>query len=371
MNPEYDIHEQIDLYLDNKLSGEALSLFNSKLANDVDLQEMVEAQKMANEIIFDNEMIRLKDRMREDLSNDGTSGKSNLNKIIISSLLIISASVGGYVYLSSDSQQSKGKLLTDQKETDYNAANSVVSEDNSKDKNEFFRKPSSKEKLSVVLEDTTKENFSNGTPENLLSDINNSGENSSENQITKPEIKENLKEENNKYNCNEIKIDGIAKVNVGFNTNEGTIIIDKKTVRGGKAPYLFSIDKETFTASSQFEYVQEGTYTIYIKDHNNCICSLSKPVVVKSETPTKEIDDVFSPINGDRWKFPLGQHSEGSINIFNKGGSLVYNANIVGGYPAEWDGRDVLGNELGTGNYYFIINFTQNEMVRGHITIVR
>lgn len=362
MNPEYELYEQIDQYLSNNLSQEELTFFKSKMAMDKSLQEMVEAQKLANEIIIDNEMIRLKERMQEDLGKGGNPGEASHFKIIVSTVLIVSVSVASYVYFSPN-KLNKGQVKNSLKKVENIKAKerhiNIVNKksDNStqlsepdelvkRSNQDYFLEPTENKEIVTVKEgDTTQTSFM----------TNNNG---------------TVVIENNKINCDNIKIIANTNVEYGFNKTEATISIDKKSIQGGVAPYLFSLDKESFISSSKFENVKEGVYSVYIQDHNNCICVL-QPVVVKAIAETKEIDDVFNPSNGDKWMFPVTADDEGTISIYNKAGSIVYSTRINRGYPGEWDGRDANGNELGTGNYYFIINFTNNQMVKGHITIVR
>jgi gliding motility-associated-like protein len=369
MNPEYDIYEQIDQYLSNNLSQEDLILFNSKMATDKLLQELVEAQKLANEIIIDNEMIRLKERMQMDLGKGGNGGANHV-KIIVSTILIISASVGSYIYFSSDISSGKGtvsKSLNESLNIKTNGqkvisnpkkAENLTQENNS---NKINNRSNDLSKISI--QSNISESEDNEIPkfENMVSSPPSFTTN---NKVTFPV-------ESKKINCDEIKIEANTKVDFGFNNSEATIIIDKKSIHGGVAPYLFSLDNEAYTASSKFENVKEGIYSLYIKDNNNCICILQQPIVVKQVVEPKEIDEAFNPSNGDKWTFPITINQDGEISIYNKGGSIVYSARINGGSPSEWDGRDVNGNELITGNYYFIIKFTNSELVKGHITIVR
>jgi hypothetical protein len=58
---------------------------------------------------------------------------------------------------------------------------------------------------------------------------------------------------------------------VGF--NDGSISIDN--VSGGASPYNYSIDGTTYGLTSMFEDLVESVYTVYVRDANGCLDSLS------------------------------------------------------------------------------------------------
>ena len=57
---------------------------------------------------------------------------------------------------------------------------------------------------------------------------------------------------------------------------DGIVIV---TVTGGTSPFQYSLDGSTYQASNNFN-VNPGTYTIYVKDANNCTFVQSAPVIV-------------------------------------------------------------------------------------------
>jgi hypothetical protein len=369
MNPDYDIYEQIDLYLSNKLSPEVLRQFNEKLAQNQSLRELVEAQKTANDFILDQEMIRLKERMRKDLNNEGGSGNSTKIKIILSSLLLISASVYTYTLFQSDQNSKKKNTIINTPEVkpsnDLSLNKPALVSQNEKPITQTKEISSTKvqptENISSKSEE--KESVKNNIPEKTIeTPLNIPINNNNNNKVV-------TNNENKKQDCSTTKIEAETRVEYGNNIEDVTIYIDKSSVQGGTPPYLFSLDKENYSSSVIFKHVEEGIHTLHMKDKNNCLSQ--KFVAVQWIMKAKEIDDVFSPSRGDKWAFPLNNNSDATITIQSKSGSIVYSTKINGGYPGEWDGRDNNGTELETGNYYFIINFTNNEMVKGHITIIR
>ncbi len=60
------------------------------------------------------------------------------------------------------------------------------------------------------------------------------------------------------------------------NVNDGTLTANAS---GGTPPYLYSLDGITYTASSVFTGLAPGSYTVYVKDNNNCIKTTSATVL--------------------------------------------------------------------------------------------
>jgi hypothetical protein len=376
MNPNYHIHEQIDRYLKNNLSEEELAQFNKNLLNNVEFKETFEAQKEAHELIVDNELVKLKERMSKDLSNGSGTDSSNWGKIILLSAAIGSVAVFSYVqynnYKSVPDSIQKENISIQKDLSIHNNINENVVTENNNGNTTVTKIPSTERNNNNTNDKSTVLTEENTTPDNKLS--------VEKEQInTVPFVQENNKittehntliPDNNKVvvNCETTVITASVKVSY-TNKEEATIVVDKASVEGGSPPYLFSLNQNSFDADNRFDDIKDGSYHVYIKDQNGCVSEIKKEVVVK--IPQKEIDDVFAPSMGEKWNLPIKENTNASITIINKAGLTVYSATINGGYPNEWDGRDTNGNELNTGNYYFIINFANNELLKGHISIVK
>ncbi|WP_081820766.1 T9SS type B sorting domain-containing protein [Sediminibacter sp. Hel_I_10] len=83
-------------------------------------------------------------------------------------------------------------------------------------------------------------------------------------------------------------IGGTAELTQAFTcATEATITVS--TVTGGDAPYTYSIDGINFQNSPDFTGLTSGTYTITIKDANDCT-SLSNQVVIDPLNPITDMD---------------------------------------------------------------------------------
>ena len=94
MKPEYELYNQIDNYLNNKLSEAESQEFAQKLLVDTELAQQVKLQSLTNELIIEN-------RFNEIFANAATTydkEKSNLrNKLLTAGAAILVAS-GALLY---------------------------------------------------------------------------------------------------------------------------------------------------------------------------------------------------------------------------------------------------------------------------------
>lgn len=154
---------------------------------------------------------------------------------------------------------------------------------------------------------------------------------------------------------------------------DGAIIT---TVAGGISPYSYNWSNGS-TDSSIFN-LNAGDYDLTVSDSENCSTSETFEVRLSDDSgvncDTLIIYDVFSP-NGDgrndTWIIDgLFEYSEIDLQIFNRWGGKVYEANP---YNNDWDGRSMKGEALPTATYYYILKVSNGneEVYSGHVNIIR
>lgn len=91
-----------------------------------------------------------------------------------------------------------------------------------------------------------------------------------------------------------------------------------------------------------------------------------------------DIPNTFTPNNdgvNDRWHVAnLDYYPDARIEIYDRSGRLVWKS--IGPHADQlnqWDGKDLQGQEMQMGGYYFIINLNRDgvEPIVGHINLVR
>jgi len=107
----------------------------------------------------------------------------------------------------------------------------------------------------------------------------------------------------------------------------GTITVTQPTV--GTAPFEYSLDGTTWQASNVFNGLAAGTYTIFFREGNGCLGSLS---ITVAEPLVLSATSSFTPVvcNGE---------SSGTININSAGGVTPYQYSIDGG--TTWQASNV------------------------------
>jgi len=151
-----------------------------------------------------------------------------------------------------------------------------------------------------------------GTPVGILSDIRDSTRS-----LTTPTIGAYELE------CGSITITATTTDVTCNGGSDGTLTV---TVIGGAAPYQYSLDNfATSQLSNVFTGLPAGSYTVFVKDANNCLSQSTvpnliaePPVLVLTSSPTDE----SCPARGD-----------GSISLFATGGTPAYQYSLNGGPP--------------------------------------
>jgi hypothetical protein len=370
MNPEYQPYELIDRYLKKELNREETEAFHEKLSSDPEFSVKFQAQKKAHQLIIEGEMIRLMDKMKKDLSNDSDPGYPWKKIILLSALSLVAVS-SLILFLKPPHKEvpdTKMTSLTGNKENEI-PANSVQRNNSTQLSPGILNSGKEKNKtegLVSINKDSTHSINSSNHPitQNQSQNLPNSLPHLYQSII------DNTEHQINQTNdCTTIKITADLQLTESCD-NEGTGTLNIHSIHGGTEPYFFSMDKKTFLSIPSFYNISAGEHLLYIRDNNNCITSLPFTIKTKSCEGTS-FDDVFAPLNGESWKIPLKEKINASLQIYSKNRALVYSANIINGYPSEWDGKDHNGSYLSTGMYFVLIRYENGEEVKGYVSIIQ
>lgn len=153
------------------------------------------------------------------------------------------------------------------------------------------------------------------------------------------------------------------------------------TVQGGFPPYSFSWS--TGANTENLDGLNSGLYSVSVTDSGRCTVRdsifLSDPVNTSIGSITADgeftgikIPNGFTP-NGDGfndvWKIsglsPALERNE--MLVFDAWGNLVYR---MQNYRAQWDGRDVNGNVMPEGDYFWVFK-AANGAIKGNVNLRR
>lgn len=135
---------------------------------------------------------------------------------------------------------------------------------------------------------------------------------------------------------------------------DGKILLD---LRGGTAPYSFSMNFHYWQRDSFWNQLEAGKYFFQVKDNNNCQVVGEAEVVKNWRDCTVFIPTAFSP-NGDGlndiFRARVNDQVFGyHLTIYNRWGQLVFQTNDPAG---GWD-----GGQQTTGNYLWVLTYTDSK----------
>jgi len=125
-------------------------------------------------------------------------------------------------------------------------------------------------------------------------------------------------------------------------------------VTGGTAPYKYSMDNISWQDSNVFTNVPRGSGMVYVKDAYDCnpiSVEITIPNIVNVITPNNDgVNDVLDYSE-------LGHKSNLVIDIFDRYGTKIYQANKANGY--KWDGTTNGSKKVSTGSYWFSVSWNE------------
>lgn len=123
---------------------------------------------------------------------------------------------------------------------------------------------------------------------------------------------------------------------------------------GGTAPYKYSMDNINWQDSNVFTDVPRGNGTVYVKDAYDCnpiTVEITIPNLINVITPNNDgVNDVLDYSE-------LGHKSNLVIDIFDRYGTKIYQANKANGY--KWDGTTNTSKKVSTGSYWFSVSWNE------------
>lgn len=383
MRPELERYQQIDLYLQNKLSAEDKAAFETAMQNDPALMEEVEIQRIVNTVVLNAGYNDLKAKMSSDIDkidNKARNGKWKKGTAIgIIGLLMVSAGV----WLTQSEEQVKPIVNETKTETIVDSAETIVSE--VKEKAVEIKK--NKATIEAKIAETKTEKPTVISVEKEASAIVQKEKikpDSSKNETEKPVLLKNktiekTPEKTEKQNPQPVKeipepVDICAGVSMEITPmvdasckEMPTGIIDLQDgIAGGKLPYeIFWMGLE---GSEEIQKGLSGGYhSITIKDANGC--TTEHQVFVPTESCIST--DAINPDNGEEWVFTNKKQLPFSIRIISLSGREILRKENVHEAFFIWQGKDRNGASLQAGTYAWMVEYSDGTRNTGQITIIR
>lgn len=135
----------------------------------------------------------------------------------------------------------------------------------------------------------------------------------------------------------------------------------------------FGDDQTSTLADPMNTYADVGTYLVTLAVSNNCGTDVTSQEVTVT-LPDLEFYDGFSPNDdgrNDKWTIPiLSYYPINNVKIINRWGSEVWQTKNYKNSDNFWNGKNMNGNDLPDGTYYYIINYGKVQK-RGWVFIKR
>jgi len=370
-----NIHETIDLYLDNLLSDEERLDFEQKLASDKQLQQLLEEAKLTNEVVHFANLAILRDQIGQDIKKIKYKDDSKFNPktlgLLVSGLMVVGG-VTTYYFQQPKNSTQETKTTQSEKPVENSIPTVVEKKEISTSKTtETPKKENVEPKIETSVADhKTKETTS--VPQVLVATPT---EKTNENKTTTNKTVDDSK-----------SVDLTPKATTPANTAVVTCTetFDLKTSPSCKSKstgevLISSPTKIDFTASvnsndaeklayNQFGNLEAGNYDIIISYNKEC--AYKKSFSISEKWCALNTSFSFNPDFGEKWELQYEALSEGTYTIYSKQGVEIYSDSFGNGNE-YWNGTDKMGNIVPVGTYIARINYKNGQKETVELTIIR
>ena len=369
MRKELDQSAQIDRYLNNQLAGEEIADFEKRMKADPAFQMEVDSHRILHAIVVDQGLLELRKKLQA-IDNAQHTNTTNFKRWGAGILLIAALSSVSYYVLTKDvktaSQSIPAKKVLPPEE---NVTEEIIDKKNENVKPPFKKAPATSNvtisgdttmpSIPVVAERSV--DIRTEIQATQRDTLERSGRPEQSTTASSPE----KRIIDCKLQTSSIRITTIESCN---GSPTGKMVIDENSDLKGKAPFVFSLDHKNYSNAHIFTSLYPGTYQLTIRDAAGCSWEYDEDIII-AEKDCRDVAYSFYPDNGEVWKIPAGQNSNGAIEIYSRNGSRVFSSTITNGYPDTWDGTSG-GQSLPMGSYSFILKI-EGKVSTGSVTILR
>ena len=376
MNPQDELLDTIDNYLNNGMSEEQRFVFEEKIAQDKTLSEKVEEVRATNEAIYYASLAELKASIGQDIKKIKYKTPFDWKKasyISIASLALLSGVTTYFVTNNTKNEASKSDSshaieVPEQKTIQKNNTSSISEKANNKNNTTQL---STNEELnndrSHTGTTTSNESLLPSTTQNKNSE--DTKNIPLVNTVTKNDVDLNTKKietpifKESKINCD--KTFNIHTEPSCKQSETGSITIESD----GANSYLFQVDNRSNSGSKGFFYnLSDGNHEILVTYSKECL--YKKKVTVEEKWCSMNTPFSFNPDYHETWVMQYETGSSGRVIIYDRSGKEVYSS-IFGGENDFWDGSDIHGGIAAVGIYVAIIKYSDGRQEKVELTIVR
>ncbi len=369
-----DKYDLIEKHFSGQLSPSEKQQFEGLLQNDASFAAEVEKEAQANELIHQLGLMETSSVL--DDIHQGQKVKT-INKFIAAGTVTVAVGVLGYFSLANNNEQ---PVSIQEKQTEEVVIDNpeqtktevVVQKENDKstDENQEEQPTIIVEKQTIV-ESTEKESEVISNTEKVNEPNVETVEVEEQKSITEADsepVSEPIDEE---IGCSPLTVKNYKIEASCVDEDNGKLVFSESSIQGGTSPYntkIYSVEDEDVVENGG---LAPGNYFLEISDANGCMDTLNG-IAISEKWCVKRIDDSFSPIYGETWKYPLVQDvTEYTLVLHNVNQSIVIEKRINTDEMTEWDGRLDNGTMANEGIYFIEIKGTQSIYFTGTLTVVK
>ncbi len=367
MKPEDHIFEQIEDYLNKGLDASQKEAFEKTLQESPELSQKVRVHELANDMVIENRLLSVNEALLS--HHKSQSGPSKGIKYGIATVLTAS-SIGALLYMfnsPSEPKSSTPTIVVNEKAEGKPKDLPIIAQNPTKVEGNTSKKIASSSKPiqnSVVSEPTPQvverktiapqnnkplEHPTEAQHEPVVVNP----KNAPEPIVSKPQLDK----------CAGIQLHAsLGQASPCYGDQNGRLWLSEG--KGGIAPYNIQVLDEN-KRSVAAQNLGTGRYEVILTDANGCIGKQS--VIIQHKICDK--DYIFNPFSGDNLEIPA-YHANGQLKIYDKQGNIYATNAVQSDVPATWNGQSKNG-EMSEGFYNFVIEYSDNMIAKGTITIVR
>jgi hypothetical protein len=367
---ELERYRLIEEYLDGSISDSDRISFEKELQNNPDFQQEVDLVKISNDVVFENRLFEIKNKINADFKNGNTESRS-WNKYVFGFIAISAIAISSYYYSTQSNPKTNIKESKSTEKVVQHLTSPTVEQPT-------ITTPSSTKEKAQSITNTNADN--SGKIDNNTLPKNNVLENPiyKTDTIIKPGVQKTSlikKDTIRTITTPIIDLCNNTKITAQFTTatsckgsSTGVIQILLSTIKGGKKPYSYSINGSAYAMENRFNELSTGIYTIKIKDQNNCTQTFQE--TIKEVTCIVPLDDYsFNPDRGQTWVYNNNTSLSATIQIIEKTGVVVKTFTVQPNQKIEWNGLSNYGERLEMGGYVCMITFENGTIEKGMILI--
>lgn len=362
MKQDIEIFSRIEGYLNGTLNEGEKNNFETELAENTELQQEVEASRLANLALMRNKLWEIKNLSAAIDEEEKQASKTKRNVAIVTGLTLL---VAGVAYLMVSNNEQTTQIQTDTKTQTVKVEQAI-----SPKETKSIEVSSSKQAKNISSTETKKPTDSRQeeTAHSTLPIVSES----------KEILVEKVEPKNSTQTSEPQKQAETAKADVCATTNLEAYIATEKAClgdqngriqvsnfKGGQAPYNFKIvdeAKQTIPATR----LGAGIYSVVISDNNLCTKTI-KEVTVKEEDCRKDFE--LNASNGETVELGIASHSA-TFSVYDKAGNIYFYKQFTEGEKIVWNGASANG-EAQSGYFIFMIKYQDGKVKQGSVTVVR